>query len=75
MRDGQYIGTRKTSETSTQDIINMMVGRVIYEQPKSQSAVAPNAEVVLEVSGLNSGKMVQDVNFCLYREKYLVFMV
>ncbi len=41
----------------------MMVGRVIYEDPKEHSMVAPDAPVVLKVENLNAGKMVQDVSF------------
>ena len=33
MRDGGYVGTLITAESSKEDIINMMVGRVIYEDP------------------------------------------
>jgi ribose transport system ATP-binding protein len=41
----------------------MMVGRVIYEKPKEKSNVPDDAEVVLEVTGLNAGRMVKDVSF------------
>ena len=33
MRDGTYVGTLITNECTKEDIINMMVGRVIYEDP------------------------------------------
>ncbi len=48
-----------------QQIINMMVGRVIYEQPKSKSNVAPDAQVVLRIHRLNAGRLVRDVSFDL----------
>ncbi len=73
MRDGEYVGTRNTSEVSTQDIINMMVGRMIYDQPKSRSSVSGAAEVVLEVRGLKAGRMVEDVSFQLHRGEILGF--
>ncbi len=73
MRDGEYVGTEETSEISKEDIINMMVGRVIYEKPKEKSNVLPDAEVVLEVSNLNAGKLVKDVNFELHRGEILGF--
>jgi len=41
LRDGELVGTRPTSEVTKQQIINMMVGRVIYEQPKTHSGVGP----------------------------------
>lgn len=73
MRDGEMVDTRATAEVSKQDIINMMVGRVIYEEPKSASTVAKDAEVVLRVRNLNAGKMVQDVSFELRRGEILGF--
>ena len=63
MRDGGYVGTLITADSTKEDIINMMVGRVIYEDPKEHSMVAPDAPVVLKVEHLNAGKMVQDVSF------------
>lgn len=73
MRDGGYVGTLVTQECTKDDIINMMVGRVIYEDPKSHSMVAPDAPVVLKVEHLNAGKMVQDVSFELHKGEILGF--
>ena len=39
MRDGTYVGTLITKDCTKDDIINMMVGRVIYEDPKTQNMV------------------------------------
>ena len=50
-----------------------MVGRVIYEDPKEHSMVAPDAPVVLKVEHLNAGKMVQDVSFELRKGEILGF--
>ena len=73
MRDGGYVGTLITNDCTKDDIINMMVGRVIYEDPKSQSMVAPDAPVVLKVDHLNAGRMVQDVSFELRKGEILGF--
>ena len=73
MRDGGYVGTLVTAESTKEDIINMMVGRVIYEDPKEHSMVAPDAPVVLKVEHLNAGKMVQDVSFELRKGEILGF--
>ena len=73
MRDGQYIGTLITENCTKEDIINMMVGRVIYEEPKTHSMVAPDAPVVLQVEHLNAGRMVQDVSFELRKGEILGF--
>ena len=73
MRDGGYVGTLITKDSTKDDIINMMVGRVIYEDPKTHSMVADDAPVVLKVENLNAGKMVQDVSFELKRGEILGF--
>lgn len=73
MRDGCYVGTLITEESTKDDIIHMMVGRVIYEDPKEESAVAKDAPVVLRVEHLNAGKMVQDVSFELRKGEILGF--
>lgn len=73
MRDGENVGTRNTADVTTTDIINLMVGRVIYEQPKAQSSVSVDAPVVLEVQNLNAGKMVKDVSFTLRKGEILGF--
>lgn len=73
MRDGTYVGTLITKECTKDDIINMMVGRVIYEDPKTHSMVPKDAPVVLKVEHLNAGKMVQDVSFELRKGEILGF--
>ena len=55
------------------DIINMMVGRTIYEDPKTESSVPSDAPVVLKVEHLQAGKMVQDISFELKKGEILGF--
>ncbi len=71
MRDGEYVGTLITEECTKDDIINMMVGRVIFENPKEKSNVPKDAPVVLKVEHLNAGKMVRDVSFELHKGEIL----
>lgn len=73
MRDGAYVGTLITKDCTKNDIINMMVGRVIYEDPKTHSMVPKGAPVVLKVEHLNAGRMVQDVSFELHKGEILGF--
>jgi len=73
MRDGEYVGTVITSETTDADIVRMMVGRTIFEEPKSESSCPPGAPLILEVEGMNAGKMVQDISFNLRRGEILAF--
>jgi ribose transport system ATP-binding protein len=73
MRDGEYVGTLITEKSTKDDIINMMVGRTIYEDPKEKSNVPKDAPVVLKVENLNAGKMVQNVSFELKKGEILGF--
>lgn len=73
MRDGTYVGTLITNECTKNDIINMMVGRVIYEDPKTENLVPKDAPVVLKVEHLNAGRMVQDISFELHKGEILGF--
>lgn len=70
MRDGQFVGTVKTADTDMSDIISMMVGRTIYEEPKTHSSVAEDAPVVLKVDNLTSPD-VKDVSFELKKGEIL----
>ncbi len=73
MRDGEYVGTLISKDCTKDDIISMMVGRVVYEDPKEMSNVPADAEVVLKVEHLKAGKMVKDVSFELRKGEILGF--
>jgi ribose transport system ATP-binding protein len=72
LRDGLYVNTVNTRETSIDQIINMMVGRVIYESspeiPEERSQ-----EIVLEVKNLSRGNELKDVSFQLMKGEILGF--
>ena len=72
MRDGHFIDTVNTADVTIDRIINMMVGRTIYEAAPELPA-NPSREVVLEVRGLNRGRAVRDASFKLYRGEILGF--
>ncbi len=73
LRDGEMVGTRDTKDVTKQEIINMMVGRVIYEEPKQKSAVAADAPIALQVQNLNAGPQVKDISFYLRKGEILGF--
>ncbi|MDQ0092822.1 sugar ABC transporter ATP-binding protein [Paeniglutamicibacter psychrophenolicus] len=63
MRDGRYISTHRTTETSVAAIVHEMVGRDV-------DALFParNAEpgpIVLQVSGLGRRGVFRDIDFCV----------
>jgi len=72
MRDGHTVGTVDTQEATMDQIIKMMVGRVIYEEPKSKSNVTEDSDIVLEAKNLRSAD-VKDVSFVLHRGEILGF--
>ena len=73
MRDGEYAGTVNTAETTKDEIVHMMVGRVIYGDRKKKSNTPEDAQTVLEVKGLCVGNEVRDVSFSLKRGEILGF--
>ena len=73
MRDGEYVGTVNTAEVTKDDIVKMMVGRVIMGEQKEKSNVPADAPVILEVKHLNAGKEVKDVSFSLRKGEILGF--
>ncbi len=73
MRDGEYVGTVNTAEVSKDDIVKMMVGRVIMGDKKETSNVPAEAPVVLEVRNLTAGREVKDVSFSLRKGEILGF--
>ncbi len=73
MRDGEYVGTLNTKETTKDEIVKMMVGRVVYGDKKEKSSVPADSEVVLEVRNLNRGKEIRNVSFKLRKGEILGF--
>ncbi len=71
MRDGEYIGTVNTRETNTEEIVKMMVGRVVYGDKKEKSSCPEGAPTVLEVENLNVGDTVKNVSFKLKKGEIL----
>ena len=73
MRDGEYVGTVNTADVTKDDIVKMMVGRVIMGEQKTQSNVPADAPVLLEVKNMNAGKEVKNVSFQLRKGEILGF--
>ncbi len=71
MRDGQYITSMNFADTTMDQIIANMVGREIKEQfPR---VACEKGKKILEVKGLNAGRMVRDINFSLYEGEIVGF--
>src|SRR3954470_19393666 len=72
IRDGRYVGTRETAETSMQEVISMMVGRELDLDAKPVG-VEQGREVTLEVEGLSTKDLLTDVSFELRKGEILGF--
>ena len=68
IRDGHYIGMRNNGETTTGEIIAMMVGREIVEEHVGGTNIG---EVILEVKGISKRGNYDDVSFQLRRGEVL----
>lgn len=71
MRDGQYIGTKITKETNTDELVYMMVGRKLENY--YTRTFNPPGETALEVKNIKRGNLVQDVSFSVKRGEILGF--
>ena len=72
LRDGEYVATVATADTSVQAIIGMMVGRTLADVAPYQGT-AHEGEIALEVKHLNAGPLVRDVSFTLRKGEILGF--
>jgi ribose transport system ATP-binding protein len=72
LRDGEYVATVATKDTTVEAVIGMMVGRTLTDVSPSHAAEGPG-EVALEVKGLNAGPLVRDVSFSLRKGEILGF--
>lgn len=71
MRDGKYIDTVVTEDTSHDKLVSLMVGRTLgdlYEKHNHSTG-----EIVLRTEHLASGKEVRDVSFDLHKGEVLGF--
>ena len=68
MRDGRYVATKLTSETSRKELINLMVGRELKESYPSRST--PPGAMALEVKNL-SGNGDRDISFSVRKGEIL----
>ena len=72
IRDGEYVKTLKTTETSIPEVISLMVGRKV-DQDQRPSVRPMSAEVVLKVEGISDSRLLSDVSFELRKGEILGF--
>ena len=69
LRDGQYIGTYVTKDTTREELVAAMVGRQLTEFYVKDSV--PQDEVFMEVKNLSREGVFQDVSFTLKKGEIL----
>ena len=69
LRDGQYIGTYVTKDTTREELVAAMVGRQLTEFYVKDSV--PQDEVFMEVKNLSRAGVFQDVSFTLRKGEIL----
>jgi len=72
LRDGQFVGTVQTKDAKIDQIIKMMVGRVIFES-SPEVPEKRDEDIILEVKNLNRGREIRDVSFHLRKGEILGF--
>lgn len=65
LRDGKYIGTVKTSETTADELITMMVGRSMDEVYPSKNFKYTSEEILLEVKDYHKQGSFHHISFSL----------
>lgn len=73
MRDGNYIDTVLTADSSIEQIISMMVGRELYQSDKTNRLKDETSKIVLEVRNLNRRNVLHDVSFSLREGEIIGF--
>ena len=71
MRDGQYVTTLNTRKTEKSELVRLLAGHEQTTARKTQSNVADDAPIVLEVEHLASSPLVKDVSFSLRQGEIL----
>lgn len=72
LRDGEFIGSRRTDSVELDEIIQMMVGRVIYAEHKKLSELGKDTPVVMKAENFSSLD-VKNVTFDLRKGEILGF--
>ena len=73
LRDGEKIGTKNTCQTNQDEIVSMMVGKIVKDYFAGEKISTVQKETVLEVRDYDIADSVHDINFKLYKGEILGF--
>jgi len=71
LRDGKKIETKKTSETNQDEIVSLMVGKIVKDYFAGKKEKTTDRDIVIEVKNYNIADYVHNVNFKLYKGEIL----
>lgn len=71
IRDGTYVGTKKTSETNNEELVQMMVGRSVDKINIKKYVIRDR--IILSVNGLSKKGVFEDINFYVRSGEVLGF--
>lgn len=69
LRDGQYIGTRKTKEIDLRELVSLMIGRRLEDEYVKENV--PSTVPYLQVNKLNRKGAFSDINLTVHRGEIL----
>ena len=69
LRDGQYIGTRKTKEIDLRELVSLMIGRRLEDEYVKENV--PSTVPYLQVNKLNRKGAFADINLTVHRGEIL----
>jgi ribose transport system ATP-binding protein len=72
IRDGRFVRTVDTADTTLREVISLMVGRALAEDAQPVG-IRADRDVVLSVEGLSTGSLLHDVSFDLREGEILGF--
>jgi len=73
LRDGRKIETKKTSETNQNEIVSLMVGKVVKDYFSGLKQKTGDEEVIMEVRNFNIADSIYDMSFKLHKGEILGF--
>lgn len=72
MRDGKFVGKVNVSDTTSDELVQMMTGKLIERKTQNKSSVNyEDSNVALHVNNVTDNKYVHDISFKLYRHEVL----
>ncbi|MBM3700979.1 MAG: sugar ABC transporter ATP-binding protein [Actinobacteria bacterium] len=73
LRDGEKIGTKLTPHTTQDDIVSMMVGKVVKDYFGGEKTAVDIKKTVMEIRDYSIADHVYDINFSLHEGEILGF--